>query len=991
MNLYRHWFFSSTMIILIGCVWSYHLIADGKFLRDEKWKRFSVGEAKADFYVAPDGNDSWSGTLPSPNKLKNDGPFATIERAQAAVRLLKQQVYTEKKKPVDKRYIGSPHQFGDGKDILVLIRSGYYVLDNPLVFSAADGGERCETELPTGAFEFHKLKDFYVTYAAFQNEKPIISGGRKITHWKKQKGKWVASVEDIEIKKLIVNNKEQPLARTPNEGYFTPLEMPESTTEFKFRPGDLKDWGGLEDNRIHFVLRWHTGINSISRIDEQKNVAYLVEPQKGLVEVPPRYYVENIEALLDAPGEWYFNRQNGRLSYIPEKGLSNPNATDMIAPILSQLMTIKGEADKPVRSLRFYGLTFEATNSGGNAITFEYAKNCELVDSELRNVGGIGVYLTKGCYQNRILNNKITNAEGGGIALSGNPHPEKWMDVVRENIVSYNYVSDCGGVSVGAHNTLFTTISHNEITHTTGRYAMNVGGWSNVEEANEGGYRIEYNHLHHVQNGADDSGAITCSGLTYDSIIRGNLIHDVYPGFFNDNVAFWFDNMSSGWIVEDNIYYNLRQGEMKLCACYLSDNTYRNNFFIESPENEPEGIIDGVPVFDYSNLEIECGDHKNPTTGERVKVSATVKNSGATGIKNVDFYVDGKVTASTKFPVIHNNSRQISFDVRFHDPGEHKVAIGSIDYKTVHITGNPLTFLLSELTASDYIVPVGQKIAARVEVENVTSKNNQADLYLYLNDKVVEVKSITLLPKETKAVDFTLGLEKGFHQLKINNTLPITIEVYPHRAIDLTQSVLHQYCSGTARPCEFEIDQAKNRYQIIVHGTDFFHAEDSYGAIYLKDAVKGNFIATVKVAGFGENVTEWFRTGIFVRNDLAQSYETAAGSLGSVLMFSSPLRFGMQWDEFGDGCMHKASSQNHEKKMSEIWLKLERHGDYFTGSISYDGENWIQQRTTTRVPGLTDAMDIGLAAGANNQAPSLVVFEDFRLEIEAEGWKQGLD
>ena len=89
--------------------------SDGRFLRGQKWERFSVQEAQADFHVAPDGNDSWSGALPSPNIENNDGPFATIKRAQEAVRLLKQQVYAEKKPPMEKRFIGSPHKYGEGK------------------------------------------------------------------------------------------------------------------------------------------------------------------------------------------------------------------------------------------------------------------------------------------------------------------------------------------------------------------------------------------------------------------------------------------------------------------------------------------------------------------------------------------------------------------------------------------------------------------------------------------------------------------------------------------------------------------------------------------------------------------------------------------------------------------------------------------------------------------------------------------------------------
>ncbi|HHK41194.1 MAG TPA: hypothetical protein ENJ50_02150, partial [Planctomycetaceae bacterium] len=35
-------------------------------------------------FVAPNGNDQWSGTLPSPNDSKTDGPFATLQRARDA-------------------------------------------------------------------------------------------------------------------------------------------------------------------------------------------------------------------------------------------------------------------------------------------------------------------------------------------------------------------------------------------------------------------------------------------------------------------------------------------------------------------------------------------------------------------------------------------------------------------------------------------------------------------------------------------------------------------------------------------------------------------------------------------------------------------------------------------------------------------------------------------------------------------------------------------
>ncbi len=51
---------------------------DGKLLRGQKWQRFSLEGKKVDFYIATNGNDSWSGKPATPNTDKSDGPFATI-------------------------------------------------------------------------------------------------------------------------------------------------------------------------------------------------------------------------------------------------------------------------------------------------------------------------------------------------------------------------------------------------------------------------------------------------------------------------------------------------------------------------------------------------------------------------------------------------------------------------------------------------------------------------------------------------------------------------------------------------------------------------------------------------------------------------------------------------------------------------------------------------------------------------------------------------
>ncbi|MCK4748520.1 MAG: hypothetical protein KAT15_15820, partial [Bacteroidales bacterium] len=133
------------LIALLLC--SHQVVGQGKLLRGEKWEKFSDAGKTADFFVASNGNDHWSGTLAEPNADKTDGPFASLKRARLEVRSLKAEIYLPKSDPVETRWIGSPHPYGKGKDILVYIREGYYTLEEPLVFNPEDGGERIETNL----------------------------------------------------------------------------------------------------------------------------------------------------------------------------------------------------------------------------------------------------------------------------------------------------------------------------------------------------------------------------------------------------------------------------------------------------------------------------------------------------------------------------------------------------------------------------------------------------------------------------------------------------------------------------------------------------------------------------------------------------------------------------------------------------------------------------------------------------------------------------
>jgi regulation of enolase protein 1 (concanavalin A-like superfamily) len=192
---------------------------------------------------------------------------------------------------------------------------------------------------------------------------------------------------------------------------------------------------------------------------------------------------------------------------------------------------------------------------------------------------------------------------------------------------------------------------------------------------------------------------------------------------------------------------------------------------------------------------------------------------------------------------------------------------------------------------------------------------------------------------------------------------------------------VYSYCSAKAKPYEIEADAKANRLKIKASGSDFFHAEDSYAAAYLKN-IKGDFVATVKINQFGNRTHEWFRSGLFVRNDISKSFDVRPGSKGSVLVFSSPGRAGIEYDEFANGCMHKAASENlPENSHTPIYLKLVRHGNSFSGYVSLDGQNWIVERHTPDIPGIAPAVDLGLAAGSPDNQQYGVEFTDWKIEV----------
>jgi len=371
--------------------------------------------AGAVFYVSPGGSDQWSGKLPEPNGDRTDGPFASIGRAQRAVRELRR---------------------AGGEPVPVTVRArGVHRLGRPFVITPEESG--------TG--------DCPTTYTAYPGEKPVLSGGRPITGWRKDDGPlWRADLPEVKagewyFRQLFVDGRRATRARAPNDGYFRVTGLVDEppgvrwnvgVDKFRFQKGDIRPWEDLGNVEVVVFHSWNTSRVRIASVDEEAGVVTFTGPTifRPLAWDPDqRYYVENARELLDEPGEWYLDGPSGVLSYWPLPGEDLTKA-EVVAPVLGELVRFEGNADEGrfVDHVHATGLSFQhadwtlgpkgygdpqAAVTIAAAVMADGARHCRLQRCEVARVGGYGIWFRRGCKDNRIVENHVHDLGAGGVRI----------------------------------------------------------------------------------------------------------------------------------------------------------------------------------------------------------------------------------------------------------------------------------------------------------------------------------------------------------------------------------------------------------------------------------------------------------------------------------------------------------------------------------------------------------------------------------------------
>ncbi len=530
------------------------------------------------FYVAQDGNDRRSGRQPAPDERGTDGPFAGLHRAQQAVR---------------KALHGRP---GRGCPIRVVVGAGVYRLPRPLVFHPADSG----------------AADAPVVYMAAPGVRPVISGGRRITGWRRHgKNLWAADLPEVRsgknhFRQLFVNGIRRCRARLPDQDIYYPVSAAIHPRDVKAQrnrygfycnPADLKRWGDLADAEIVVLHRWEISRSRVAASDPATGAIRLKTPARWPIGGHRRFFVDNLRAGLNGPGKWYLDRRAGRLYYWPLPG-ENPRDAEVVAPALSRLVCLAGRpaAGEFVEYLQFRGLSFQhadwdLTGRGypglqaafdvPGAIAAAGARHCRIENCEVAHVGNYAVEFGRGCQANQIAGNHLHDLGGGGVKIGESLLRGRAGEEAGRNQVVDNHVHAGGRVYLGAvgiwvgrgHDNL---IAHNEI-HDLYYTGISIG-WDWEFSANRtSGNIIEFNHVHHVMNRTlSDGGGIYTLGIAPGTVIRNNLIHDIYG--YSDSRGIYLDGATCGVVVENNIVHHTL-GPGFRAQVFTTGNIIQNNIF----------------------------------------------------------------------------------------------------------------------------------------------------------------------------------------------------------------------------------------------------------------------------------------------------------------------------------------------------------------------------------------------------------------------------
>lgn len=268
----------------------------------------------------------------------------------------------------------------------ITVKPGPYAIEKALQQAREDrrlnGAENVCIRLQAGTYRLNQTitvrpEDSGIRIVADGNA--VVSGGVKITGWKKQGRMYVADVPEfngrpLEFRQLWVNGRKADRARDVADfEKMYRIRNIDKKNEILYVPAAaVKKILGERHAEMVIHEMWCVANLRIKGIKVQGDSAAVTfhQPESHIHFMHPwpspmvtkdghnsAFYLTNAKSLLDTPGEWYLDAKEQKVYYIPRKGEDMAKA-DVEAPAVETLMKIEGTPDAPVKGITIEGVTF---------------------------------------------------------------------------------------------------------------------------------------------------------------------------------------------------------------------------------------------------------------------------------------------------------------------------------------------------------------------------------------------------------------------------------------------------------------------------------------------------------------------------------------------------------------------------------------------------------------------------------------------------------
>ena len=537
---------------------------------------FRLVELSSRFAVYVDGengNDQNSGTI--------DEPVATIDGARKLVQ---------------------PFLKNMQNHIYVFVKEGRYVLSTDVQWGVEDSG----------------CNGFSVIYTSLGDEEPVISMGKDYSGFQlydNDKNIYRTFIGvGTNTRQVYINGVRGVRARNEINvnGAITNPVMYEEEGYYICDDVEFADFTNQGDIELVYFEQWtnpRVRVKNIERTADGKAKINMVSESwkngrsSGNTPTSIPVYVENAYELLDAPGEWYMNKADGYLYYMPRE-YEDPATMVAAVPVGERAFTIAGDsADKKVHNLKFNNLAFEyitwlwpstAANAyrdgqanhltgyagdgrltGGKedaAVIVADAAYIDITNCTFSKLGAAGLNFRQ-IFQNcNVIGNHFYDISGSGmnigVANAESDFGKYFKPTEYKNYRIYNkfnnnfihdvsidYLSAVGiNASVGLKE---TEIFHNEI-YNVNYSGMHVGwGWASYAGSGTGTHNLDinYNYVHDTSNSyVYDAGSVYLLGATGGSEGDYNeLNYNYFENHRNSYGAAYPDEGSTWWEITGNV------------------------------------------------------------------------------------------------------------------------------------------------------------------------------------------------------------------------------------------------------------------------------------------------------------------------------------------------------------------------------------------------------------------------------------------------------